>query len=45
MSDYEITDIGSPDEWRAFHGGFDEARSRGGRGGGGQERTKKNKAM
>ena len=31
MSDYEITDIGSPDEWRAFHGGFDEARSRDGR--------------
>ena len=31
MSDYEVTSIGDPGEWRAFHGGFDEARSRDGR--------------
>ncbi|GAA4484761.1 cupin domain-containing protein [Microbacterium panaciterrae] len=31
MSDYEVTEIGGPDEWRGHHGGFDEARSRDGR--------------
>ena len=31
MSDYEVTRIGAPEEWRRFHGGFDEARSRDGR--------------
>ncbi|MFJ4164728.1 cupin domain-containing protein [Microbacterium sp. NPDC089698] len=31
MSDYEVMSIGSPDEWRAFHGGFDATRSRDGR--------------
>ena len=31
MSDYQVTQIGALDEWRAFHGGFDEARSRDGR--------------
>lgn len=31
MSDYEVMSIGSPDEWRDFHGGFDESRSRDGR--------------
>lgn len=31
MSDYEVTSIGGLDQWRDFHGGFDEARSRDGR--------------
>lgn len=31
MSDYEVTQIGAPDEWRANFGGFDERRSRDGR--------------
>lgn len=31
MSDYQVTRIGAPDEWRSFHGGFDESRSRDGR--------------
>ena len=31
MSDYQITQIGAPDQWRNHHGGFDEARSRDGR--------------
>ncbi|MBS1905959.1 MAG: cupin domain-containing protein [Actinobacteria bacterium] len=31
MSDYEITEIGAPDEWRRHHGGFDASRSRDGR--------------
>ncbi len=31
MSDYQITQIGAPDQWRSHHGGFDEARSRDGR--------------
>lgn len=31
MSDYEVTDIGAPNQWRTHFGGFDEARSRDGR--------------
>lgn len=31
MSDYEVVEIGSPAEWRAHFGGFDQARSRLGR--------------
>ncbi|OJU41900.1 MAG: hypothetical protein BGN97_06015 [Microbacterium sp. 69-10] len=31
MSDYQVTEIGALEDWRAFHGGFDEARSRDGR--------------
>lgn len=31
MSDYQVTQIGAPDEWRDHFGGFDEARSRDGR--------------
>lgn len=31
MSDYEITNIGSPDQWRDFYGGFRENSSRDGR--------------
>jgi len=31
MSDYEVVNIGGLDQWRAFHGGFDVARSRDGR--------------
>lgn len=31
MSDYQVTEIGALQDWRAFHGGFDEARSRDGR--------------
>jgi mannose-6-phosphate isomerase-like protein (cupin superfamily) len=31
MSDYEVTEIGALDQWRAHFGGFDETRSRDGR--------------
>lgn len=31
MSDYEVTEIGAPEQWREHFGGFDEARSRDGR--------------
>jgi len=31
MGDYEVVNIGGLDQWRAFHGGFDAARSRDGR--------------
>ena len=31
MSDYEVVEIGAPDQWRAHFGGFDAARSRDGR--------------
>lgn len=31
MNDYEVTEIGALDEWRAHFGGFDETRSRDGR--------------
>ncbi|MCS3844845.1 cupin domain-containing protein [Microbacterium sp. AK031] len=31
MSDYQVTQIGAPDEWRDHFGGFVEARSRDGR--------------
>lgn len=31
MSDYQVTQIGAPEQWRDFHGGFDESRSRDGR--------------
>jgi len=31
MSDYQVTQIGAPDEWREHFGGFDESRSRDGR--------------
>ena len=31
MSDYQVIEIGAQQDWRAFHGGFDEARSRDGR--------------
>lgn len=31
MSGYEVTQIGSPEQWRAHFGGFDAARSRDGR--------------
>lgn len=31
MSEYQVTQIGAPDEWRDHFGGFDEARSRDGR--------------
>lgn len=31
MSDYQVTEIGALDDWRTFHGGFVEARSRDGR--------------
>lgn len=31
MSDYQVTQIGAPDEWRGHFGGFDESRSRDGR--------------
>ena len=31
MSDYEVAQIGALDQWRQFHGGFDQARSRDGR--------------
>jgi len=31
MTDYEVVEIGAPEQWRAHFGGFDEARSRDGR--------------
>lgn len=31
MSDYQLTRIGAPEQWRDFHGGFDKTRSRDGR--------------
>ncbi|UNK72021.1 cupin domain-containing protein [Microbacterium sp. H1-D42] len=31
MSDYQVTRIGAPEQWRDFHGGFDETRARDGR--------------
>lgn len=31
MSNYQVTQIGAPDEWRDHFGGFDEGRSRDGR--------------
>ena len=31
MSDYQVTEIGALDQWRAHFGGFDAARSRDGR--------------
>lgn len=31
MTDYQVTQLGGPDEWRNHYGGFDEARSRDGR--------------
>ncbi|MEJ1923311.1 cupin domain-containing protein [Microbacterium sp. KHB019] len=31
MNDYQVTEIGSLDQWRTHFGGFDEARSRDGR--------------
>lgn len=31
MSDVQVTEIGSPDQWREHFGGFDESRSRQGR--------------
>lgn len=31
LSDYEVVEIGAPDQWREHFGGFDQARSRSGR--------------